>query len=919
MINRLSRTQRLWLVGGLLCLLTLATYWPVFQHGFISYDDADYVTENAHVQAGLTWEGVSWAFRSTEAANWHPLTWLSHMLDVQLFGAHAGGHHFTSLLLHLANTVLVLLLLERLTGRFWRSALVAALFALHPLHVESVAWVAERKDVLSACFFLLTLCAYARYAQSPAAGQPQKGPPASPAGTGTRHKAWYILSLLLFSLGLLSKPMVVTLPFVLLLLDYWPLGRWENHTAQLGSSARGQARAAKTKNPWANGWPLVWEKLPFFALTFASCGITLLAQGRGGTVSSLHDYPLSARLTDVAAAYLQYLGKMLYPLHLAVFYPHPASDHSLRWAGWQLALAVLVLLAVTLLAWRRRHSAGWFLTGWLWFLGMLVPVIGLVQVGTAAMADRYSYLPLVGIFVVVVWGIGTWCEARMRTRPREQASAARAAGASPNAPGVGWRQAWVACLAAAILLGCAGLSRRQVGFWQDDFTLFEHALSVTERNAPAHASLGLAWGRKEKYGFAVAHCRAALQADPHYPAAWHTLGDLNTLLGKLPEAMRDYRTALKWKPNSAWSWFKLGLLNAQQNNLREAEADYRTALKWKPDMVEAHTDLGALLISANRREAALPEFELCVHLQPKDARTHYNLGTTLADLGRLPEAEAQLRAALQLQPHYLEASAALAGVLAQSRRPAEATALVETLNRECANDGKACFQLGSALWNANLTNAAANAFAQANRLQPALPQILLQVAQSLAAKGQLDDAVRQLRILLVLQPNLGEAHQRLGLLLANQGKLEEAAAELRETLRLAPTAGAHYDLALVLGRAGKSAEAAEQYSLVLQAKPDFAPALNDLAWLRATAAPDELRNGAEAVRLAERCCQLTNHRNAGFLATLAAAYAEANRFDEAIAAAQRAQALATATGDQSLITKLTSRLALYQQHRPCRQ
>ena len=450
----------MWVSVGL-AAVTVAVYWPVLHFGFINYDDSEYITENLQVRAGLTWRGLVWAFTQFHAWNWHPVTWLSHMLDWQLYGARAGGHHASNLLIHVLNVVLAFAVLRQMTGAFWRSAVVAGLFAVHPLHVESVAWVSERKDVLSGLFFWLTLWAYGMYVRRQ--GQSPESTVPRPRSTLDAPR-YYALTLFFFALGLMSKPMVVTLPFVLLLLDYWPLRRvaWP-----------GDVQNRERLDHTAELKPLLLEKVPFFVLSLGSSLVTYLAQSRGGAVLPMDALPLSQRLANAAVAYVRYAVKAVWPTHLAAFYPHPG-----RWPNWEVAscaLAVLLVTGAVLIETRKRPV---LVVGWLWFLGTLVPVIGLVQVGSQSMADRYTYLPLIGLFLMAVWG-GT-----------EFAAAGFSAG---NLRVLGFG-------AATAALGlCAADARMQLGYWKESEALFTHTLEVSPENSFSHFIWATRWLRKANW------------------------------------------------------------------------------------------------------------------------------------------------------------------------------------------------------------------------------------------------------------------------------------------------------------------------------------------------------------------------------------------------------------------------------------
>ena len=450
--EKLSRVLCLFLIAA-----TLVVYNRVNQNSFVNFDDDRYITENAHVRAGLTWGTIRWAFSSLEQANWHPLTWLSHALDCQLFRLNPDGHHYVNLLLHAVNAMLLFLILQRATGFTWRSFAVAALFALHPINVESVAWASERKNVLSMLFFLLALGAYGWYVRKPEVRR-------------------YLVVAALFALGLMAKPQVITFPLVLLLWDYWPLGRvgstheFSNKVAQRGFSS------------------LVIEKLPLFALSAASAIITMKAQSAGGAVRSEIEYPFAVRFGNALLAYARYLGKAVWPSHLAAMYPHPGE--SLQ--AWQAVAAALLLGFISAGVWAARRRR-YLLVGWLWFLGTLVPMIGLVQVGGQSMADRYAYLPLIGLFVMIAWGVADWAQHKhLPTR-------------------------WLGIPTVLVLLIFSLLTHRQLAYWHDSITLWSHALEVTSRNFVAEDSLGGALVNEGEYEQAIPHFRSAVEIYPRDP------------------------------------------------------------------------------------------------------------------------------------------------------------------------------------------------------------------------------------------------------------------------------------------------------------------------------------------------------------------------------------------------------------------
>jgi hypothetical protein len=534
-----------WILVALIAL-NLIVYAPVRHCDFVQLDDPTYVTENPNVSGGVTWSAVAWAFTTGHAANWHPLTWLSHMLDVRMYGVNAGPHHVTSVLLHIANTLLLFGLLLRMTGAPGRSAFVAALFAVHPLHVESVAWVAERKDVLSTLFWMLTLLAYTAY---------------------VRHPRWprYVAVLVLFALGLMAKPMVVTLPFVLLLLDVWPLDRLP-HAAGGGKSfevrrpksrvdARGRTPATRGRT-WLRAWvPLLREKIPLFALAAASSVVTFVVQQRGGAVSDLQGFAFGLRLENALVSYVAYLRDMLWPSALTVFYGFPDAIPAA-----QVALAVLVLAAISFVVFRLARRCPYLPVGWLWYLGTLVPVAGIVQVGLQARADRYTYVPLIGIFIMVAWGMPDLL-ARWRTVRRA-----------------------VPLIAALVVVACAVATRAQVAYWKDDVALWTHATMVTMNTDEyhAHMSLGAILGNQ----------------------------------GRLDEAVRHFSAAVRLQAGSVEAQSNLGLALAKQGKLREAIGPFAEAVRLAPDQEVTHLNLGFALSKAGRVDEAVRELSEVLRIDP---------------------------------------------------------------------------------------------------------------------------------------------------------------------------------------------------------------------------------------------------------------------------------------------------------------
>jgi tetratricopeptide (TPR) repeat protein len=642
------KRRLIWLMGLALALGTLAGYWPARRLDFVTLDDPLYVTQTAAVKQGLTWPGFVWAFQCVKGGNWNPMVWLSHMADCQLYGVTPGGHHLTNVLLHVANVLLLFALLNRMTGAVWRSGFAAALFAWHPLHVESVAWIAERKDVLSGFFFMLTLWAYVRYAEvhSPQSGGSGQKPevrsqrsavriPGPESGLHLPSSLCYLLSLLFFALGLMSKPMLVTLPLVLLLLDYWPLQRFQLNTQNL---------TLKTLSP------LLLEKLPFMALSLAASALAVWAQQN---VQAVGTEPLFLRLENAAVSYVTYLGKFLWPVNLAVFYPYPASIPLWRAGGATVALGVISWAVIRGTQPRRYLGVGWF-----WFLGTLVPVIGLVQVGMQAMADRYTYIPYIGLGLTVSWGLADLAEAWPCGR------------------------AMLAGIAALALGGCLAATRAQVKYWRSSTALYEHALKVTADNYMAHDDLGNELLDEGKLDGAVKEFQEVIRLTPTIGKPYSDLGKAYALQGKLDEAMLMFSNAARLNPGLAQARWNLGAAWLLKGKVAEGLAEMKIAVRLSPEDMEARRRLADKLIKLGKAAEALPYCEAVVKAEPQDAHAHFLLGSACLATKRLAPAVASFKEALRLAPNTPECLNALAWIYATSpqaelRNGAEAVRLAE--------------------------------------------------------------------------------------------------------------------------------------------------------------------------------------------------------------------------------------------------
>lgn len=734
---------------------TFLVFGGALRHGFVNYDDDQYVYENPQVSRGLTTDGAVWAFTHRYSNNWHPLTWLSHMTDCEIFGLKPDGHHLTSVTLHAFNAMLLFLLLRRLTGSIWRTTFIAALFAIHPLRVESVAWISERKDLLSGCFFLLTLLAYSKYAERSRL-------------RGAVDKPWYLITLIAFACGLMSKPMLVTLPGVLLLLDFWPLRRTTSHSI-------------------ATWRPLILEKIPFMILSLASCAATLVAQREA--VASFVTLPIATRIANAVAAIGVYLWQFIWPTRLAAFYPYADSGE----LALQTAVGCVLLLAISVVAWKQRTRRPWLLFGWLWYLGMLTPVIGIIQVGEQAHADRYTYLPQIGIALALIWAVAEW---------------------SANIP---QRLVTMRISGGLALMALAFLATRQTAHWRDSRSLWERALAVTKNNSLAHNNLGHVFITEGRPADALEHFREALRIQPNLAEAENNIGTVFMDMGRTAEAMTHFERALKLKP----------------------------------DYAIANNNYATLLIPAGRHADAIQHFERALRSRPDYPEVHYNLGNLRATQGRPADAITHYEQALRLRPRYAKAHFGLGAALVLQRRPAE--------------------------------------------------------------------AIQRFQTALQIMPDFAEVHYNLGLLLIAEKREAEAIEHFRRAGAIQPQfAEAHYRMALTLQSQGRHAEAIAQYEKAIAANPDHSSSHNNLAWTLAASPNDALRDGERAVTHALKANDLIGGNRADALDTLAVAYAEAGRFEDALVTARRALTIATRQGRGQFAEELRSRIQLFESRKPYR-
>ncbi|HLB73634.1 MAG TPA: tetratricopeptide repeat protein [Sedimentisphaerales bacterium] len=737
-----------------------AVYWQVLASDFVNIDDTVYVTENPHIKTGFSAENVKWVFTIGKVAYWHPLTWLSHILDCQLYGLRPGLHHLTNLVLHIANSLLVFWVFKGMTGAVRQSAFVAAAFAFHPVNVDSVAWIAERKNVLSTLFWLLTMRAYTGYARE----------------GGARR---YLFTLGFFTLGLLAKPMLITLPFAMLLLDYWPLKRLSLRRPAVPSARRGRSSgqsAGKGGKSRASGGQifsvsrLVWEKAPFFALSAVSVFLSFLSMRRLGVTTSTDLIPMKLRLANAAVSYVRYIDKIICPRKLAVFYPYPMDV-----AIWRSLGAVLLLACASfVLIWVFRRKA-YLSVGWLWFIGTLFPVIGLVQAGLwPAIADRWAYVPMIGLSIIVAWGAGDL--------------AAK----------------WRLPISATVLAACACLSAlgfctyRQAGYWRSSRTLFGHALDVTTDNYIAHLNFGNTFIKDGKIAEAMSHYGKAVEIHPAFDDAHYNLGVGFSLQEAYQQAIKEYRIALNLNAGHFNARLRLAEALTRTGSLDEATGHFERLLQKEPDNVESLNNYALALVQMKRTAQAMELYDKALRIDPDSVEVLNNLGAALAEQWQFDPAIAHLRKALRLKPGFTKTYYNLADAFKRAGHLDDAVEYCKQALRIDPQDKVGQFNLGRLLSEQKNYDEAAKHYEQAIELDGDFAVARYNLGQILAGRGETDKAITQFREVLRIYPNDAEMNCNLGTLLAKQGRLDEAIEQFRTALRLDPS----------LSRAGEQLNAA---------------------------------------------------------------------------------------------------------------
>jgi tetratricopeptide (TPR) repeat protein len=717
----------------ILAAITLLAYWPVQNHEFINFDDDLYITGNHRVKAGLTLDGLIWAFDFNERSYWHPLAWLSHMLDVELFGLNPAGHHLTNLWIHLANSLLLFWIFYRTTGRLYRSAFIAALFAVHPLNVDSVAWVAERKNLLSTFFWMLSLLFYVRYVESPSINR-------------------YILIIVVFAMGLMVKPMLVTLPFVLLLLDYWPLKRVGFNHRHENDPATPAGEGILERQ--SNVLKLVMEKIPLLLLSGVSIWLSILSSQKLDMVVGTDVAPMTIRIANALVSYLNYLAKMIWPHNMAIFYPFP-KDLPL----WQIAGSGVLLLAVTALFLLRSNHKPYLATGWLWYLGTLVPVIGIVQAGVwPSMADRWVYIPMIGIAMIIAWAVP-----EMTSKWRHKIPA-------------------LAVLVISVLACCVVLVRIQLHYWENSRVLFQHALAVTQENGIAHNNLGSALLWEGETTAALHHFKAALKLSPKSPKIHNNIGQALMKLGHVNEAVDRYLESMQLNPLEAETHNSLAVALIEQGRVSESILHLQKALRLEPNYADAYVNLGAVYRRQGQPKRAVKCYVEAIRLRPDLPEAYNNLGVLLLQEGKLKAASSYFRKALDKKPDYAEARHNLEKVRTAQGSFNEALAQIQAKIKRNPENADLYLKLGDFYKGQDELDDALKHYQKAFLLRSDSLPTIKKLAIVHAMKGQYGKAIELLNKMITLQPDDTEPYYYMAGIYSRQNNIDDSIVWLKKAI-----------------------------------------------------------------------------------------------------------------------------------------
>jgi tetratricopeptide (TPR) repeat protein len=731
-----------------LILSTLLVFWQVRNFDFVNYDDKVYVSENSHVLNGLTGSGVVWAFTSCYLGYWQPLTWLSLMVNSQLFGPGPVGFHLVNVFLHLANTLLLFAVLRKMTAAIWPSAFVAALFAIHPMHVESVAWISERKDVLSTLFWFLTMFAYVRYVEKPSIGR-------------------YIIAIIFFALGLMSKPMLVTLPFVLLLLDYWPLSRFLNSKFSILN--------------------LLCEKIPFFILAAVSGVVTFLTQKAGSVIFDTKTVPLADRVGNAFLSYARYIGKFFWPQNLAVFYPFDVGSLVVR----QMAMSIVLLIVISVLVIYFGQNRRYLPVGWFWFIGTLVPVIGLVTFTGSAYADRFTYIPYIGLFIMLAWGLPELLS--------------------------GWpNRKIVLGVAASMTLTALGIfAYWQVSVWNNSITLFSHALEVTQSNAVVHNYLGNSYFDLKRYQDAMESCKQAVNLMPDYAEANYNLGNAYSKLGRYQDAAQAYKQAVKIKPDYAEAYNNLAVAYVNIGSFQDALESCRQAVTIKPDYAEAYNNLGNACLSLGRWQDAIENYKQAIRIKPNWAVAYCNLGAAYGKIGSFQDAIEMYKQAVRIDPALAEAHNGLGAAYIDLGRYQDAIEPLKQVIRIEPDYADAHYNLGNAYSKLGRYQDAIESFKQAIRIKTDWPEAYYNLGAAYGGIGSFQEEIESYKQAISIKPDFADAYYNLGVACGVLGRYQDAIDSFKRVVSIKPDfTEAHYNLGVTYLIIGDKDSAIQEYKIL---------------------------------------------------------------------------------------------------------